>query len=65
MIFTFALAADGGSNRVHKLDGDEFTGGREGTGIDRTKSTVTEDIGERVRCAAEEGVGEGMRRVGV
>lgn len=66
VILAFSLAADGTvGGGVHEFDGDGFTGGRESAGVDRTKAAVTEDSGEGVCCAAEEGVGERVRRVGV
>jgi len=65
VILAFSLATDGAEGGgIHELDGDGFTRGREGTGVDRTEAAVAEDSGERVCGAAEEGVGERVRRVG-
>lgn len=63
VILAFSLAAERGG--VHEFDGDGFTGRRESAGVDRTEATVAENSGEGVCCAAEEGVGERVRRVGV
>lgn len=61
MEFALALVSDGGG--VHEFDGDWFSGGREGAGEDWTKAAVTEESGEGVGGAAEEVVGERVRRV--
>lgn len=61
--FTLALVSDGGG--VHEFDGDGFTGGREGAGEDRTEASMAEESREGVGDAAEEVVGERVRRVGI
>ena len=52
-----ALALEGGG--VHELDGDGVAG--EGAGEDGAEAAVAEARRERVRGAAEDGVGERVR----